>query len=211
MKKPPSRNILLVCKARHAQALALGEEIGAWLRQQGHRASVITAEKDSPAYAQEDLSFVTVLGGDGTMLGVARRLVGRKVPVLGINFGRVGFLTDAQPEQWQDKLVECLHGDEPVRACMALTWSVTRQGKDLAHGHGVNVEPRLPGPTGEHGNCRQRRAHGGPAQRRRNHLYAHRQLRLQRIRGGAFALSLHGRSGSCAYLPFFEYHCPDGV
>jgi NAD+ kinase len=138
MKKPPSRNILLVCKARHERATALGEEIGTWLRRQGHRATVITAEQDSPAYGQEDLDFVVVLGGDGTMLGVARRLVGRGVPVLGINFGRVGFLTDAQPDQWQDKLVECLYGDEPVRACMALTWSVTRQGGVLASGHGVN-------------------------------------------------------------------------
>lgn len=138
MKKPPSRNILLACKARHERATALGEEIGTWLRRQGHRATVITAEQDSPAYGQEDLDFVVVLGGDGTMLGVARRLVGRGVPVLGINFGRVGFLTDAQPDQWQDKLVECLYGDEPVRACMALTWSVTRQGGVLASGHGVN-------------------------------------------------------------------------
>ena len=72
------------------------------------------------------------------MLGVARRLVGRKVPVLGINFGRIGFLTDAQPEQWREKLEECLTGSEPVRSCMALSWSLARKGQQIAQGCAVN-------------------------------------------------------------------------
>ncbi|MTJ92659.1 MAG: NAD(+)/NADH kinase [Desulfovibrio sp.] len=139
MQNATCRHILLVYKARHERAAALAEEAALWLRQKGHEVTaVICAGADSPAYAADPLDFVVVLGGDGTMLGVARRLVGRKVPVLGINFGRIGFLTDAQPEQWCEKLEECLTGAEPVRSCMALSWSLTRKGSQIATGSAVN-------------------------------------------------------------------------
>ena len=139
MQNATCRHILLVYKARHDKAAALADEAAQWLRQKGHDVTaVICAGGDSPAYAAEQIDFVVVLGGDGTMLGVARRLAGRKVPVLGINFGRIGFLTDAQPEHWQEKLEECLTGAEPVRSCLALSWSLTRKGKQIAHGCAVN-------------------------------------------------------------------------
>lgn len=131
-------HVLLVCKARHDRAAELGEEIGVWLKGQGHHADVVEAGQASSFYAADDLDFVVVLGGDGTMLGVARRLVGRNVPVLGINFGRVGFLTDAQPENWREKLEECLQGQERVRSCMALRWSLIRSNMLLAEGAAIN-------------------------------------------------------------------------
>ena len=137
MQNQLKRHILLVCKARHERAAQLGEEIGAWLEARGHNAHMVEAGQDSSLYSGR-LDFVVVLGGDGTMLGVARRLVGRDVPVLGINFGRVGFLTDAQPENWREKLTECLDGHKPVRFCMALKWSLTRDGQEVKAGAAVN-------------------------------------------------------------------------
>ncbi|MDD4701095.1 MAG: NAD(+)/NADH kinase [Desulfovibrio sp.] len=138
MQNQHKRHILLVCKARHERAAQLGEEVRVWLTSQGHTADLVEAGLASSAYAAPDLDFVVVLGGDGTMLGVARRLVGRSVPVLGVNFGRVGFLTDAQPENWREKLEECLKGHEPIRSCMALRWSVSRSGATLAEGTAIN-------------------------------------------------------------------------
>ncbi len=138
MQNQHKRHILLVCKARHERAAQLGEEIRAWLTGQGHIADLVEAGLPSTLYAASDLDFVVVLGGDGTMLGVARRLVGRSIPVLGVNFGRVGFLTDAQPEDWREKLEECLKGQEPIRSCMALRWSVLRSGAMLAEGAAIN-------------------------------------------------------------------------
>lgn len=118
MQNSVYRHVLLVSKARHERASRLASEILVWLRAQGHSACVIDAGRDDPAYAAPELSLVIVLGGDGTMLGVARRLVGRNVPLLGINFGRVGFLTDAQPEHWREKLAACL-GRQPAVAHMS--------------------------------------------------------------------------------------------
>ena len=82
-------------------------------------------------------SIFGVLGGDSTMLGVARRMVGRSVPLFGINFGRVG-LTDAQAEHWEERLVACLKGELAVRTCLALSWKLTRGSHHPASGSAVN-------------------------------------------------------------------------
>ena len=65
-------------------------------------------------------------------------VVGRFVPLFGINFGRVGFLTDAQPEHWKERLVACLKGELAVRTCLALSWKLTRGGSLQAGGSAVN-------------------------------------------------------------------------
>jgi NAD+ kinase len=51
---------------------------------------------------------VLVLGGDGTLLNVARKLGGRPIPVMGINYGRLGFLADFTPEQFKPRFEEML-------------------------------------------------------------------------------------------------------
>jgi NAD+ kinase len=109
-----------------------------WLRRQGHAAEMITSGSDNDLYYAPDLFLVIVLGGDGTMLSVARRLAGLTVPLLGVNFGRVGFLTDVQPEDCQAHVNACLEGNDTVRSHMALRWSVARSGNAEDGGVAVN-------------------------------------------------------------------------
>ena len=54
--------------------------------------------------------LVIAIGGDGSMLYAARRIAGRKTPLLGINRGRLGFLADVGPEQMLAKVDEVLAG-----------------------------------------------------------------------------------------------------
>src|SRR5438270_7774883 len=64
--------------------------------------------------AEADLDLVLVLGGDGTMLRALRRLLGTGVPAIGVNFGRVGFLT-SMPESGLDaQLPRVFAGDHRV-------------------------------------------------------------------------------------------------
>jgi len=55
--------------------------------------------------------LVIAIGGDGTMLHAARNVAGRDVPLVGINRGRLGFLTDVSPEQLRDALDAILEGN----------------------------------------------------------------------------------------------------
>jgi NAD+ kinase len=59
----------------------------------------------------DDVDLAVVLGGDGTMLRALKRFLGTGVPVLGVNFGRVGFLTGIQHEELEDGLRRAFGGD----------------------------------------------------------------------------------------------------
>ena len=58
-----------------------------------------------------EIDMAIVVGGDGTMLNVARRLAARAVPLIGINLGRRGFLTDIPKDSVLDSLAAVLDGD----------------------------------------------------------------------------------------------------
>ena len=100
-----------------AQTLA---EIGTYLEGRGIRvlyeAGVasplgrldVTAAGIDVIGAQADLAVI--VGGDGTMLGIARELAPHGVPLAGINFGRLGFITDIPLLQWADALGAVLDG-----------------------------------------------------------------------------------------------------
>ncbi|MBQ4568123.1 MAG: NAD(+)/NADH kinase [Desulfovibrio sp.] len=137
MQNVHPKRILLVSKAGHAAAGDLCREVAQWLLARGHQATTIAAGQDDRAFASP-LDLAIVLGGDGTMLGTCRRLAGRAVPILGINFGRVGFLTEVQPQEWQARLTDCLAGRLPLRRSLVLHWRLLRHGQELAGGHAVN-------------------------------------------------------------------------
>ena len=52
-----------------------------------------------------------VVGGDGTMLGIAREVARQHLPLVGINQGRLGFITDIPHGQYRDALTQMIAGD----------------------------------------------------------------------------------------------------
>jgi NAD+ kinase len=78
------------------------------------------------------VDLVIVMGGDGTMLSVARSLIDHNVPLVGINRGRFGFLTDLRAEDMLEQLDKILSGDFTEEPRVMLTAQVMRDGK-LVH------------------------------------------------------------------------------
>jgi NAD+ kinase len=74
------------------------------------------AEDELAARAQALLS----IGGDGTMLGALRLVVGRDVPVLGVNLGKLGFLIEVEPDELDDALDRLERGDFTIEPHSAL-------------------------------------------------------------------------------------------
>ena len=62
----------------------------------------------------DECDFVLVLGGDGTILHATRLCARLNIPIVGVNFGRVGFLTELEPEEVAEKLPLYLEQDHSV-------------------------------------------------------------------------------------------------
>ncbi|MFM2185962.1 MAG: NAD kinase [Burkholderiaceae bacterium] len=79
-----------------------------------------------------------VLGGDGTMLGIARQLARQDIPLIGINQGRLGFITDIPVEKFQDVLPPMLAGAVEVESRTMIEGGIWRDGRLIFEGLSLN-------------------------------------------------------------------------
>ncbi|MGE3565563.1 MAG: NAD(+) kinase [Gammaproteobacteria bacterium] len=97
---------------------------------------------DYPRVASEDLpehcDLVISIGGDGTLLQCAGHIYPREVALLGINLGRLGFLTDLPPSGLDASLAAVLDGHHVVEKRAVLGCEVIRAGAVVASDHGLN-------------------------------------------------------------------------
>lgn len=91
-----------------------------------------------PDQIGQNADLAIVLGGDGTMLGIARQLAPYRVPLIGINQGRLGFMTDIPFEQMHDALAEMLAGQHQLEHRTLLEGAVIRDGKEISNGLAFN-------------------------------------------------------------------------
>lgn len=80
----------------------------------------------------KDLDLIVVLGGDGSVLGAARTLVDLRVPMLGVNRGHLGLLTDVSPASLEDALQKIVQGQYVKEDRMILDMRVFREDDDGA-------------------------------------------------------------------------------
>ena len=87
----------------------------------------------------DDVDAMLTLGGDGTLLRAARFLDGRAVPIIGVNLGRLGFLTCCPAEEMPSALERFVAGDYQAEPRMALRACVDDEsGHERAHWHALN-------------------------------------------------------------------------
>lgn len=85
---------------------------------------------------QADLAVI--MGGDGTMLGAARKLADSNVPLIGINHGRLGFITDIPLQNATDALSSVIQGNFNIEDRVLLEGGVVRAGETLFSGVALN-------------------------------------------------------------------------
>ena len=134
------RSFLLIVKEKNEQAYELAKNIKAWLEEKKLSATIIPAflpEEQLLEYTpNHDLAIV--LGGDGTILGVSRRMYKKPLPLIGINFGKVGFLADISPEKWKECLTKLLAGEYNVHKVTPLHFDHFRDDKIIHSGIAMN-------------------------------------------------------------------------
>ena len=75
--------------------------------------------------------FAVVLGGDGTIIRACKQLYGTDIPVLGINFGHLGYLTECGPEDAIDAIEKVISKNYKIENRIMLSGEVIRQGNSV--------------------------------------------------------------------------------
>lgn len=86
----------------------------------------------------DDADLAIVLGGDGTILGLARHALEAGVPVLGINFGKLGFLAEFDAGAFHRHAARLLTGHSTIREVAALDARVLRDGTEIGRQAAIN-------------------------------------------------------------------------
>jgi NAD+ kinase len=116
-------------------------EIATWLRARGvepvfdpETAALAPDARDVSTADKDDLpgrvGMILVLGGDGTLLGMAARIAkaGSHIPILGVNFGGLGFLTEVTLPELYPSLESAIDGSAPIDERMTLRADILRDG-----------------------------------------------------------------------------------
>ncbi|MFW6097917.1 MAG: NAD(+)/NADH kinase [Chloroflexota bacterium] len=125
------------------EARLLALTVQSWLEAQGRTtwlARGYDGEADE-AELQEQLphtSLLVVLGGDGATLRAARMAAPLQVPLFSINMGRVGFLSEAQVDNWKGRLQRVLDGECWLEHRLMLRARLERQSETIAHFEALN-------------------------------------------------------------------------
>lgn len=103
----PARELrrVLVASSRHKpEAAPLARELGARLEGLGVEVAFDERGEGPVAAEARAADLVVSVGGDGTLLNVARRVAGTATPIVGVNVGKLGFLASVAPEEFRDYL-----------------------------------------------------------------------------------------------------------
>ena len=130
----------LYAKKHHPKAVSFARTVMDWLADRGLEilleedlAKALGMERD---YVDDDIperaDLVVVLGGDGTLISVARHVGSRMKPILGVNLGSLGFLTEITREETFATLERVLAGNYELSSRLMLDVVVLRKSKEIA-------------------------------------------------------------------------------
>ncbi len=109
--------IAIFYQGRKEETSQVAAQLAPMLQKQGHEVRIIDISKEAEEGDDPSLhgcDVVIVLGGDGTILNAARLCAVQHIPLVGVNFGRVGFLTELEPHELYSELTHYLERDHSV-------------------------------------------------------------------------------------------------
>ncbi len=119
------KSVGIITKRDSPRVRNLGTELAGWFRGQGVDAQLDTIEPH--------MDFLVILGGDGTLLHVAARASLYDIPVIGINLGYLGFLTEVAEDEMYEALQEVLQGRGQIEKRMMLRIQLVSSDGDQEH------------------------------------------------------------------------------
>lgn len=118
--------------------LSITRKLQAIIEKHGGSSKVFLCNADGIEKQKNNADFVLVLGGDGTLLSVARDVAGTKMPVLGINLGTLGFLAEVESNRMDEAIERLVNGDYLTEERMMLDATAICKGKEIALSSALN-------------------------------------------------------------------------
>jgi NAD+ kinase len=139
------KTIGLIINSYKEQIVQIGRQVITLLREQnvnvlamGEEAEALALNAVSAETFCNEAQMVLVIGGDGTMLRAARTVYSKEIPILGINQGYLGFLTEVEVEYLDKAIAQLLSGNYQVERRMMLNAAVYRDGVCIADVNALN-------------------------------------------------------------------------
>jgi NAD+ kinase len=129
--------VLLVPHTGNPKAVGAAAELSTWLSARGFEPILSQADATAVGLSQlgvvpsefNDIGLAVALGGDGTTLRTVHLLGGAEVPLLGVKFGRLGFLSGVSPEHARDAIETALAGEARIERRATLRAEVVMDGR----------------------------------------------------------------------------------
>lgn len=131
-----TRHIALMVHPNRTSAIDVVAQVTRALNADGIDVTLINSDGASMGNAKYEL--VVVLGGDGTILRAAERARGRRVPILGVNLGHVGFLAEAEHSELNEVVTAIAARDYLVEERMTIDVAVYRGEHEITRGWALN-------------------------------------------------------------------------
>src|SRR5438034_11680517 len=110
-----------------------------WLPWMKERVEIVGIDEQCRvALDKVDADVILALGGDGTLLAAARRLNGKPTPLMGVNFGRLGFLASFSPDRFKEHFELLIANQLPVSSRLVLEASVMRGAEQTGRATALN-------------------------------------------------------------------------
>lgn len=139
------RRIGIVCKSGRSEPADILKDLLPWLRERGVEIFVepdVAIHLGVRGYRRVEIADLTeimvVLGGDGTMLSVARQVCEKGLPILGVNLGGLGFITEVKRSELRSAIERILSGNYRVEDRLMLTASIIRDREIVAEYPALN-------------------------------------------------------------------------
>ena len=138
------KNICIIYRPQSARAAQKAKEVASWLGQRGFKlfshpeAKPIPGAKKIKESEIKLLDLVIVLGGDGTFLSAVRLLNSHPVPILGVNLGHLGFLTETKVEELYDVIDMAIEGKMQKMERATLHATIIRKNGKKDSFHALN-------------------------------------------------------------------------
>src|SRR5919106_3461160 len=141
----PYRNVGIVMKPGYGETQDLLQTIFSWMQQRGARVLWFNENPAIPGIEsvqkeefQDRCDMIMVLGGDGTFLAAGKLAVRKDIPILGINLGRLGFLTEITVPEMIPVLEKIEEGQVTIETRHLLEARIKQGDQIIFEGHVIN-------------------------------------------------------------------------